>query len=263
MKINWSSVKVQTLWKYEDLLGRLQASLAYSFVQEHYNHSMEEARSYAKRIRSGYLQDRGDKTAYVDAMVANLEKLEVLRIATYSDLVTQVATQELCVSFLERTDFGFDQLIQLLNYLFRWVLPFRTPVREYLDMHGKEDANHLAALKSQRLSSNLDLLEAGRTRAGRAHLAGTTGIPLAVVTALVHRTDISRLAYVRGKTVLHLCAGGYDTLDKLAAADLAVMEAKMEAHYRTLGKSSVDFRSVIPLSWMIGGAKILPRVVES
>lgn len=263
MKINWSSVKTQTLWSYEDLLGRLQTTLAYNFVQEHYNHTMEEARSYAKSIRSGYLQDRGDKTAYVDAMVANLKKLEEQRIATYSDLVAQVATRELCMSFLERADFGFDQIIQTLNYLFRWVLPFKTPAREYLGMQREEDTKHLEALKSQRLASNLDLLEAGRTRAGRSELASSTRIPLAVVTALVHRADISRLAYVRGKTVMHLCAGGYDTLEKLAAADLAEMEAKMEAHYRTLGKSSADFRSVIPLSWMIGGAKILPRVMES
>jgi hypothetical protein len=51
-------------------------------------------------------------------------------------------------------------------------------------------------------------------------------------------------------------------LRKIAAADLAEMEEKMDAYYQTLGKSSADFRSVIPLTWMIGGAKILPRVVK-
>lgn len=262
MKIDWSRVKVQTLWSYEDLMGRLQNTLAYDFVRECYNHTMEEARGYAKRIRSGYLQDRGDKAAYIDDMVANLRKLEAQGVGTYADLVDRVATRELCSSFLEQSEYDFDQLIQTLNYLFRWVLPFKTPTREYLDMQCEEDTKHLEALKSQRLASNLDLLAAGRTGAGRAHLASTTRIPLAVVTALVHRADISRLAYVRGKTVMHLCAGGYDTLEKLAAADLAEMETKMEAHYRTLGKSAADFRSVIPLSWMIGGAKILPRVIE-
>jgi hypothetical protein len=263
MKINWSSVKTQTLWGYEDLLGRLQSTLAYNFVQEYYNHTMEQARSYARRIRSGYLQDRRDKTAYVDNMVANLEKLEAQRIGTYSELVHRVSTRELCIAFLERTDFSFDQLIQTLNYLFRWVLPFKTPVREYLDTDREMETKHLEALKKQRLASTLDLLEAGRFRAGRVHLSRATGIPVAIVTALVHRADISRLAYVRGKTVMHLCAGGYDTLEKLAAANLAEMEEKMEAHYRTLGKGSADFRSVIPLSWMVGGAKILPIVVKS
>jgi hypothetical protein len=78
----------------------------------------------------------------------------------------------------------------------------------------------------------------------------------------VHKADISRLAYVRGKTVKYLCGGGYDSLEKIATANLPEMEEKMDAYYRTLGKSLADFRSVIPLSWMIGGAKILPRVVK-
>jgi len=57
-------------------------------------------------------------------------------------------------------------------------------------------------------------------------------------------------------------AGRYDALSKIAAADLTEMEEKMEAYYRTFGKSAADFRLVIPLAWMIGGAKILPRVVK-
>jgi hypothetical protein len=36
----------------------------------------------------------------------------------------------------------------------------------------------------------------------------------------------------------------------------------MEAYYQRLGKSLADFKAVIPLRWMIGGARILPRVVE-
>jgi hypothetical protein len=66
---------------------------------------------------------------------------------------------------------------------------------------------------------------------------------------------------VCGKTVRHLCGSGYDTLEKIAHADHAEMEVKMEAYYRTLGKSLADFKAVIPLSWMIGMAKILPRLL--
>jgi len=39
---------------------------------------------------------------------------------------------------------------------------------------------------------------------------------IASVITLVHKVDISRLAYVRGKTVKHLCGGGYDSLEKIA-----------------------------------------------
>jgi hypothetical protein len=80
---------------------------------------------------------------------------------------------------------------------------------------------------------------------------------------IVHKADISRLAYVRGRTVRHLCGGGYDTLEKIAAADPGEMEERMDVYYRSLGKSLADFKSVIPLSWMVGGAQILPRVVDA
>jgi len=263
MKIDWNKVKKQALWSYEDLIRKLASVLAYDFVQEHYDHTMKQAQGYAKKIRRGYLQDKGDTTIYIDNIVANLEKLETLRIGTWSNLVQQVATRELCLAFLQRTNFDFDHLIQTLNYLLRWVLPFTTPLREFIDPDNKVEAQYLAALKKQQLASNTDLLEVGRTSAGRVRLSSATGIPVAFVTALVHKVDISRLAYVRGKTAQHLCGGGYDTLDKIATADLAEMEEKMGVYYRTLGKSLANFRAVVPLSWMIGGAKILPRVVKS
>jgi hypothetical protein len=106
------------------------------------------------------------------------------------------------------------------------------------------------------------MLEHCRTKTGRAALSKAAEIPESFILALVHRADISRLAYVRGKTVKHLCGGGYDTLDKLANADLVRMEKDMDAYYRTMGKRLEDFKSVIPLSWMIGGARVLPGVIE-
>ncbi len=262
VRIDWDRVKKQTLWSYEDLIRKLLSVLAYDFVQEHYNHTMKQAQGYAKKIRRGYLQDRGRMTGYVDSIAAHFESLEARRIGTYSDLVHRVATREECVAFLQETDFGFDPLIQTVNYLLRWVLPFKAPIREFIDPDSEVGLRHLEALRKQKIGSNLDLLEVGRREAGRAQLAQATDIPAGSVVALVHRADISRLAYARGKTVKHLCGGGYDTLEKIANTDLAEMEEKMDAYYRTLGKSLADFRCVIPLSWMIGGAKILPRVMR-
>lgn len=262
MTVDWDSVKTQTLWSYEDMMAKLEAVLAYGFVQEHYDHTMAQAQEYAARIRRGYLHDQGNMAAYVDSMAAKLRDLETRGIGTYSDLVHAVNTRPECLAFLERTAFGFDSLIQTLNYLLRWVLPFAAPLREFVDGEGHAGAEQLAALRSQGIRSNLDLLEVGRTASGRARLAGTTGIPEDTVMALVHRVDISRLAYVRGKTVKHLCGGGYDTLQKIAAADPAEMEEKMTAYYGTLGKTLADFKAVIPLSWMIGGAQVVPRIVK-
>jgi hypothetical protein len=262
MDLDWDRVKKQTLWSYEDLLGKLQAALAYNFVQEHYNHTMAQAQLYARRIREGYLQNRGETVFYIDTIGGYLYQLEKLPLGGYSDLVEQVATRQTCVAFLRQTDFEFDALIQVLNYLLRWVLPFRTPLREYMDVDHAQEISYLKALKEQKIASNLDLLEAGRMEAGRDQLSSATGIPAADLIVLVHKADISRLAYVRGKTVRHLCGGGYATLERIATADLAEMEKQMDAYYRTLGKSLGDFKAVIPLEWMIGGAQILPQVVD-
>ena len=259
--IDWNQVKKLTLWSYEDLISKLLQVLAYEFVQEHYNHTMQQAGRYAGQVQKGYLQNKSD-TTLCDNMVACFKRLEALRVKSYGDLIHQVETREQCAAFLRRTSLRFDDLVQTLNYLFRWVLPFAIPVRELMDMDDKTQKAYLAILKQHKLSLNLDLLEQGRTRAGRTKLARATGIPATFIRALVHRADISRLAYVRGKTIRHLCGGGYDTLDKIAGADVEKMEKDMEAYYGTLGKSSADFKSVIPLPWMIGGARILPRVVR-
>jgi hypothetical protein len=262
MKIDWSRVKKQTLWNYEDLIAKLQSVLDYDFVQEHYNHTFKKAKGYANKIRSGYLQNQGNKIVYINNIVANLEKLETLRIKNYTKLVCQVATREQCITFLQQTDFDFNQLIQTLNYLLRWVLPFKTPIREFIDVGRVIEMKYLDSLKQHKIGSNLDIIDVGRDKAGRKKLSNITNIPQAFIMSLVHKADISRLTYVRGKTVKHLCGSGYDTLEKLAAANLTEMEIKMEAYYKTLGKSLSDFKAVIPLSWMVGGAKILPRVVK-
>jgi hypothetical protein len=261
MDIDWEIAKKHTLWSYEDLIKKLISVLAYRFVQEHYNHSMEQALDYAERIRRGYLQNQGNMVGYVNSIAAQLEKLDRQQIGSYSELVQRVATRERCATFLQGTGFEFGDLIETLNYLLRWVLPFKTPLREFFETDNPVELRYLGALKVKKIGSNLDLLEAGRTAAGRAELASAIEMPLDEMTALVHRADISRLAYVRGKTVKHLCGGGYDTLERIANADVAEMEEKMDAYYRSLGKRLADFKSVIPLWWMIGGAKILPRVV--
>jgi hypothetical protein len=261
MDIDWEQVKKLTLWNYEQLVDKLLRTLAYGFVLEHYNHTMDEAGRYAEKVRDGYLQGRS-KPAIVDPMLSNFKILNDLRVRTYLDLVQQVESKVKCESFLEQTGFGFKELIETLNYLFRWVLPFSIPVRELIDLNNESHKAYFEILKEQKLVSNLDILEQGRTPDGRTRLSQATGIPGGFITGLVHKADISRLAFVRGKTVLHLCGGGFDTLDKIANADVGEMEKAMDTYYKTLGKSLADFKAVIPLAWMVGGTRILPTVLE-
>ena len=125
------------------------------------------------------------------------------------------------------------------------------------------DPVQAASLARSGARSNLDLLERYHSRSSRQEYARTLGITDAWLLQLVHRADISRLAYVRGRTIRHLCGGGYDTLEKIALADLDQMERDMGAYYASIGRKPSDFKAVIPLKWMVGGARVLPRVVET
>ncbi len=261
MEIDWAYVKTKTLWHYEALIEKIFSVLAYSFVQEHYNHTMEEAVSYSQRIRQGYLQNRKE-AVFIDEITDHFNTLGNLGIRNYLDLVRQVETRAKCELFVKEKDFCFETLIQTLNFVFRWVLPFKCSVKELVDITSEANMVAVEVLMKYKIRSNLDVLEACQTRVSRSKLSRETGITGTFILDLAHRADISRLAYVRGKTVKLLCGGGYDTLDKIADADLRKMEEDMMAYYRRIGKRFSNFKAVIPLNWMIGGATILPRVID-
>src|SRR3989304_565113 len=108
---------------------------------------------------------------------------------------------------------------------------------------------------------SFDILEQGRTLAGRRALAKHTGLSLEFVTVLVHRADIARLPYVRRKTILPVCGAGYDTLAKIANANLPQMDSDMESYMQgMLGKSWDNYKSVIILTLRRPGATALPIV---
>jgi hypothetical protein len=261
MPIDWGYVKKATLWNYDPLIEKLKQVLDYSFVQQHYHHTMEEAASFALRLQSGYLQN-GQPADFIQEIADHLKELGSLGAQDYQDLVARVDTRARCETFIKETGFSFQALIDTLGYLLRWGLPFMCPLKELINVDSEAELSALQALRAQKIKSNLDVLETCRTAAGRCRLAGETGTDEALLLDLAHRADMTRLAYVRGKTVLHLCGGGYDSLDKLAADDLEKMEAAMSDYYRSLGKSLSDFKAAIPLDWMVGGAKVLPRVIE-
>jgi hypothetical protein len=261
MEIDWDQVKKKTLWHYEKLIGKILDVLKYNFVQEYYDHDMVEAGIYAEKIRQGYLQNEKE-AAFIFYITEHFQSLSFLDIHNYRDLVERVQTKSNCEKFLQETNFSFEALIRVLNYLFRWVLPFKIPVKEILDTMSDTNSNYFVILKNQRIRSNLDVLETFRLKKDRKIFSVETGIDQAYLLELNHRADISRLAYVRGKTIMHLCGGGYDSVDRLADAEIVKMEADMTAYYESLGKTLADFKTVIPLDWMIGGAKVLPKIVE-
>ena len=261
MDIDWRLAKKKTLWHYEELIEKMLDVLDYGFVWEFYNHSMEKAASYSQRLQHGYLLN-GKEATFISDITNQFRLLKPFGVKNYLDLVQQVNTKASCESFLIKTGFSFEALIHLLNFLFRWVLPFKSPVRELVETISGSEIEYLTILKKFRIRFNLDVLEKCRTRKGRSLLSKETGMSNKFILDLTHRADMSRLAYVRGKTIKHLCEGGYNTLDKIANANMQKMEKDMTVYYETLGKSFSDFKNVIPLDWMIGGAKVLPKIVE-
>jgi len=68
---------------------------------------------------------------------------------------------------------------------------------------------------------------------------------------------------VRRKTIIPVCGAGYDTLKKIAAANLAQMETDLNAYVqRTRSKSWDNFKSVIILRGLVVGARALPVIIE-
>ena len=261
MEIDWTYVKKKTLWQYEDLIGKLLDVLGYPFVQAFYNHGMPEAAAYARRMQQSYLQD-GKEMAFLSDVSEQFTALNGLGVRDIHDLVQRVDSEAKCERFLVETGFSFENLILVLSYLMRYALPFKCPIRELLDEVDQSDKSLLVCLRQQGIRSNLDALEGCRTRVCREKLAAESGLGEAFLLKLAHRADLTRLAYVRGKTARHLCGGGYDTLKKLGGADIEKMEADMTAYYASIGKRFTDFKAAIPLDWMVGGAKILPEVLE-
>jgi len=83
------------------------------------------------------------------------------------------------------------------------------------------------------------------------------------VNSLAHRADIARLPYVRRKTILPLCGAGYDTLAKIASADLDQMETDLESYFgRMQGKSWENYKAVIVVKILVTCARALPVIME-
>jgi len=172
------------------------------------------------------------------SLIASFKKLQAFRIASYGDLVQRVETREKCQAFLGQTDLSFDELISVLNYLFRWSCLLRFPAREFLAVEDAVQAGYLGQLKRHRVCINLDILERGRIRAGARSCPVFTGVPEPFLLVITHKADIFSSRLCARKNSEPSVWGGYDTLKKIADADAAKMEKDMAAYYRTLGKSS-------------------------
>ena len=253
--IDWNLVKKITLWDYEELIKKILDVFSYSFVQEYYNHDMSEAINYVRKLL-GYnpiFAKQVSKTANM------LKSFGSLRVKNYTDLILKVENKEKCEDFLGKSQLSFEDFIATLNYVFRWVLPHKLYLRELIDTKNETHKNYIKALSKHKIRFNLDILEYGRTGEGREKLAKETGIPESFILDLVNLADMSRLPYSNRKTVKHLCAGGFDSVAKLAQVDSEKISEVMKSYFDRMG---VKISGFIDLKGIAQWAKTIPAIVN-
>jgi hypothetical protein len=260
MQLNWDYVKRTTLWQYEDLIKKLNVLKAYPVLWQAYNQDMTQAASFARRLFPDQNIEAGEYPARVLCMI---ERLKSDKISNWGDLLSRVSTRSDCGAFVSDHNLKFEEFIDLLNYLLRWAFPFQTASRELLDHENPQEMAYYEALKQNKLMNSFVILEQGHTLNGRRGLAELTGLPLGFVSNLAHRADIARLPYVRRKTILHVHGAGYDTLTKIACANLDQMDSDMESYFeRMQGKSWQKYKAVIVLRILVTCANALPKIMD-
>ena len=147
-----------------------------------------------------------------------------------------------------------------MNYVFRWVLPFRNVyLKQLIDPENESHMAYIKKLKENNIKFNLDILECCRTRKGRAKLSETTKIPEDFILDLVNRADLTRLPYMSKRTVEHLCNAGYDSLGKLAKVEAGKLREDMKSYFDRRG---VKLSGFIDLKGIAQWAKTMPIVVK-
>jgi hypothetical protein len=257
---NWDYVKKTTLWHYEDLIKKLNILPAYPVLWQAYNQDMTRAAVFARRLFPETNVKAGEFPVQV---LSTFECLKSAGVSDWGDLLLKVATKSECAVFVSDHNLSFEEFINFLNYLLRWAFPFQTSSRELLEHENSQEMAYYEVLKKRKLMNSFDILEQGHTLAGRQALIELTRLPLNFVTSLAHRADIARLPYVRRKTILPVCGAGYDTLAKIAAADLVLMESDLDTYFRnTQGKSFENYKAVIILKLLVTCAKALPVIMD-
>jgi len=258
MGLDWGRVKELTLWQYEEIIEKLLHVLSYNFVQKKYNRKLNETR----KMFLEFFKNRDDDkySAYSASVSDTLRQVEIFGIRNIAELVETIQEQNDCTNFVEISNVSFEGLIQLLNCCLRWLLPFARPIIDFIDTDNKEHITYLSSLRKRGIKNNLDMIEKCHTAEGRQTFAVLTDVPLDFILELTHRTDISRIPYIRGKSVRIFNAAGYETLEEIANASAEKMIAKLEESLRSEGKKFS--RSFIDPEGAITQAKVIPSLFE-
>jgi hypothetical protein len=122
------------------------------------------------------------------------------------------------------------------------------------------DPDNVARLEAIGIKSADQMLAAGCTAADREALARRTGIAPQAILEYVKLSDLSRIGGLKTVRARLYYDGGFDTLDKIAAADPEEMRAALVAFVERTG-----FDGIAPLpkeaASTVAAARTLPRIV--
>lgn len=258
MAIDWLAVNqaLSPIKGYEDLRRRFQTSFRYPFVGEIFNFALPELAAYTTRLLGG--DPRGRYSGYLSSLLSSLDRLQQAEVADIQDLVARVETPERFERFSEQSGISVTDLVAVLKYLIYWVIPGE----KYLSGLVREDplfSQAIQALRAAGIRTNLELLQAGRTPAGRQTLAEASGLPAAVILDLVHRADFSRLPWASKATISNIIGSGCASLAQLASADPEQLYAAFFRYGQSIGKN-LKLGNEIDNSYRI--AQIVPVVVQ-
>jgi len=123
------------------------------------------------------------------------------------------------------------------------------------------DPKALEALAATGIRNVRQMLEAGRTRRGRAALAEETGLPVDVILELVQLSDLARIPGIKGIRAGLYHDAGVETVAKMAAWD---PEDLREMLVEFVERTAFDGIAALPteVSFSVARAKSLPKVIE-
>lgn len=260
MPIDWKEVErlVKPSPSHEELTKKILEVLSYDFVKKFYRHNMKEAEEYATRLLGCDPRQRYGE--YVEKLNRAFRQLDSLNVQNYYELVNLVETREKLEEFYDRANLGLNDLIRVLKYLHSWVLPTKMYLRELIDKTNQTQNEYTTTLRKNNIKFTLDILERGSTKEARERIARETSVPEDFLYDLTNRADFARMPYVSGKTIRHYFAGGYNSLEKLASADLDQLTEDMARYFESIGMKLR--RSFIELDSNVAIAKILPKIIE-
>ena len=258
MGFDWSRVKELTLWQYEELIEKLLHVLSYSFVQKKYDRKLSATR---KMVLDLFKNRNDDKyTEYSNRVSDTLRQIEIFGIQNIAELVETIHERDDCIKFIEFSKVSFEDLIVLLNCCLRWLLPFARPIRDFIETENTEHVDYISSLRKRGIKNNLDMIEEYHTAKCRQALAVLAEVPQEFIHDLTHRTDISRLPYIRGKTVKILNKAGYLTLEDIANTSVEDLVARLEKSL--LSEGTKFSRSFIDPEGAVTQARVIPPLFE-